>query len=110
MTEMQAELGIKEFGELDLRLHVRREWVDETLGELTDTEANWEVNCANRDWFVLPIRYRGDRDAFARRIGGRVGYHKPLYKLPYYAKRHPGLRLPKIEEIERNLVIIDPLI
>jgi len=110
MTEMQAELGIEEFSELDLRLSGRREWATEKLYELEETEGDWKVNAANRDWFVLPIRYNGDRLEFARRIGGRVGYHKPLYDLPYFAKRYAGDRMPKIEEIERSLVIIDPLV
>jgi len=110
MTEMQAELGLKEFPQLDQRFKERFEWVSDKLYELDQTEEDFGVRADNCDWFVLPIRYNGDRDAFARRIGGRVGYHKPLYDLPYFAKRYAGDRMPKIEEIERSLVIIDPLV
>lgn len=105
MTEPIAKIARSEFADLTRRLNIRFTWAAEKR-QIHDLPGD----PGNRDWFMYPIRVKSsDREAFAARVGGRVGYHRPIYRLPYFAKRFPGITLPKVEQIESELVVIDPM-
>ena len=91
--------------QLDQRLAERRRWA-ESMSSLYGLRDD-----GNRDWFLYPVRTAPDKRAdLAARLRGRVGYHKPIYALPYYrAHGWAQFSLPNVERIESELVVIDPL-
>ena len=105
MTEMQAVIGREELAVLEKRMKARREWA-----------ASFGVkhgirDIDNRDWFLYPARCEpAERGNLARRIGGREGYHVPLYRLPYFFAAHAYScqMLPNTEKIESEIVVVDP--
>lgn len=102
MTEPIAKIARAEFADLDRRLSVRRNWACEIRHkhDLPDDPGNV-------DWFLYPVRTKHPEE-LAARVGGRVGYHKPIPSLPYYAKRG-YITPPNVARIESELVVIDPL-
>lgn len=104
LTEPEAKIARVEFADLDNRLHERRAWARDMRAMLDLPE-----DAGNIDWFLYPIRCKtGQRQQIADRIGGRVGYHKPIYSLPYFAKRWPAAYCPNVERIESELVVLNP--
>lgn len=105
MTEPVARLGRNEFRQLDQRLAERGAWADDL------SRAYGISDPGNKDWFLYPVRIpSGERELFARRVGGRCGYHKPLYRLPYFASHgYDEAWFPNVERIENELVVINPL-
>lgn len=102
MTEMQAAIGREELITLNKRMQERRGWAA-NLGVLHGIR-----DIGNRDWFLYPVRTDpAERGDLARRLGGREGYHKPLYKLPAFNQTH--LVLPNVEKIESEIVVVNPL-
>lgn len=107
MTEMQGAIARREFAQLDRRLDARREWAYQM-----QTKNNLPPDPGNIDWFLYPVRVKdeSERKHLAASIdGARIGYHKPIYKLPYFAKRQPGISRTNIERIEEELVVINPM-
>lgn len=106
MTEMQAALAREEFNVLDKRMAERVSWA-------TKMRIEYELpdDRGNIDWFLYPIR-TGSPDAEAKRVGGRVGYHKPLPELPYFKSSYPQIKrehYPNTYRIAEELIVIDPL-
>lgn len=105
MTEMEAKVARAEFADLDRRLDERRTWA-----YFKYHEHDLPEDRGNIDWFIYPVRvYPDKREEYAARVGGNVGYHKPIYQLPYFQKRYPHVSLPNVECIEGELVVINPL-
>lgn len=104
LTEPEAEIARVEFADLDHRLQDRRAWAYGMRKKHDLPE-----DAGNADWFLYPIRCRPDmREQIAARTGGRVGYHKPIYSLPYFAKRWSAAYCPNVERIESELVVLNP--
>jgi perosamine synthetase len=104
MTEMQAEVALDEFVELDWRIRMRREWAAEfgSAHNISDP--------GNRDWFVFPVRCDSGRSDVARRLGGRVGYVRPAHQMPWFqANGYSDVMLPYTERVESEIVVVDPL-
>lgn len=103
LTEPEAKIARVEFADLDYRLQERRAWAYGVRRKHDLPE-----DASNVDWFLYPVRCRPDmRQALAERIGGRIGYHKPIYRLPYFAKRYLAY-CPNVECIESELVVLNP--
>ena len=105
MTEMQAAIALEEFSVLDTRMAGRREWAAHFGAQ------HGIRDIGNRDWFVYPTRCESARRGdLARRLGGRVGYHEPLWQLPYFKSRgYSGAMLPNTAKIADELVVVNPL-
>ena len=105
MTEPVAAIARREFAELDTRIAARRLWAERFSEQYRFSDQG------NIDWFLYPVRVaNGDREDVARHLGGRVGYHKPIYQLPWFQKHgYSDVRLPRVERIESELVVVDPL-
>lgn len=106
MTEPIAAIARREFRDLDRRLDARRKWAD-----AVQKEYDLPPDHGNVDWFVYPVRIEPKhREIFAKRIrGARVGYHTPIYRLPYFASIGSGIVCPNAEKIESELVVINPM-
>lgn len=106
MTEPVAAIARREFRDLDRRLDARRKWAED-IRKKHDLSAD----DGNVDWFLYPFRCKPERreEIVARIPGSRAGYHKPIYQLPYFASRYPGVSCSNAEKIESELVVIDPM-
>lgn len=105
MTEMQAALARSEFRQLDERIAARRFWAAE-LQERYDLPP---AHPSMQDWFLYPVRVPKNRESFAARIPGvRVGYHRLIPDLPWFAAHGYSGDFPNARLIESELVVIDP--
>lgn len=104
MTELQATIARDEFRQLDERLDKRRAWAGQLRADYDLPE-----DAGNVDYFLYAMRIPHNREVFADTIlGARAGYHKIIYKLPYYATRCNGIVCPNAEKIENELVVVNP--
>jgi len=105
MTELEAVVAREQFRELDDRLEVRRVWAD-----CLRKEHDLAEDVGNVDFFLYAFKCSNAiRHQVVSEIpGARAGYHTPIYKLPYFAKRYAGVVCPNAEKIESELVIVNP--
>lgn len=102
LTEPEAAIARTELPQLRQRIARRRAWANELRLEYDLPEDR------NTDWFLYAFR-TANRDEFVKRIhGARAGYHTPIYRLPYFAKRYQQIRCPNTERIESELVVVNP--
>lgn len=102
MTEPEAAIGRIELMQLEQRLAARRDWA-ETLRMAHDLPADNNV-----DWFMYAFRAKQREPLVAKIPGARAGYHTPIYRLPYFAKRYPNVVCENTERIESELIVVNP--
>ena len=105
MQEPIAAIARAEFRCLDERIQARRYWAAE-MQERYDLPPPLP---SMQDFFLYPVRVKKNREAFAARIpGARVGYHRLVCYLPWFAAHGYGGEFPNARRIESELVVIDP--